>query len=193
MRRPDHLSCETCYQLSLICTSVICGVFMKWSTFEVLSSSTLAYFVAKKGEKNGISILSICLLVCIYFAHMYAYACIVVVAFIFQLFQVLGRCCHVCYNILMFLMMIWDYVLSIFNMYMFHANVHQHVRSMSKKTCVDVGIDAATSLWCYVLGIYFSQYSCFVLVPCSCSLKILELVCGCCMHLYLAADATTSY
>ena len=27
MRRPDRLSCEICYQLLLICTSLICGVF----------------------------------------------------------------------------------------------------------------------------------------------------------------------
>jgi len=35
-----------------------------------------------------------------------AYACITVVAFILQLFQVMCRCCPLCYNILMFLMMI---------------------------------------------------------------------------------------
>jgi len=49
-----------------------------------LCACILAYFVAKKGEKNGISILSICLFVCINFAaiwmcvvlHLFLYACI---------------------------------------------------------------------------------------------------------------------
>lgn len=70
----------------------------------------LAYFVAKREEKNGIFILSICLicyvLFCIYFADLLVMPVLSVVAFIFQLIQVMCRCCLGCYNILMFLMMI---------------------------------------------------------------------------------------
>jgi len=53
MRRLDHLCCETCYQFFPICTSLNCGVFMQRSTHAVLYLYVLAYFVAKKGEKNG--------------------------------------------------------------------------------------------------------------------------------------------
>jgi hypothetical protein len=58
----------------------------------------LAYFVAKKGKKNGISILSKCLsmcyyvLFCIYFADFPVMPVFSGVAFILQLFQVVYRC-----------------------------------------------------------------------------------------------------
>jgi hypothetical protein len=58
----------------------------------------LAYFVAKKGEKNGISILSICLsmcyyvLFCIYFADLLVMPVFSGVALILHLFQVVCRC-----------------------------------------------------------------------------------------------------
>ena len=72
--------------------------------FLVFSYETyLAYFVAKKGEKNGIYTLYACilsafilhpfecvLLYCTYFCmHVFS-----VVAFILQLFQVMCRCWH---------------------------------------------------------------------------------------------------
>ena len=157
MRRLDHLCCETCYQFSLICTSMICGLYMQWSTSEVLYLYVLAYFVAKKGEKNSISILSICLFVCIYFTVIWYCTCFCmpvfsVVAFILQLFQVLCRSWHSCCNILMFLMMIWESVLSIFLLYMF-TRMLKHVC----ETCVDVKSNDATS-WCCPEKLFFSVF-----------------------------------
>jgi len=57
---------------------------------------------------------------------------------------------------------------------------------------IDVGTYAATSLW-WFLGIYFSQY----FYDCTSSLLLFSRIIGTCLllllHLYVAADATTSY
>jgi len=83
--------------------------------------------MAKKGDKNGKSILSIfvclCVYVCIYFAAMLAcYACISVVAFILQLFQV---CVDVGIDIAASLCWCWEFIfLFLLILCMFPADVH---------------------------------------------------------------------
>jgi len=65
----------------------------------------LAYFVAKKEKKKiYMSLYMLVYSVFILQNCLYAYACITVVAIILQLFQVMCRCCLLCYNVLMFLM-----------------------------------------------------------------------------------------
>jgi hypothetical protein len=76
---------------------LICGLLVPPEVY-MHEDFMLAYFVAKKGEKNGISILSICLsmcyyvLFCIYFADLPVMPVFSGVAFILQLFQVVCRC-----------------------------------------------------------------------------------------------------
>ena len=77
----------------------------------------LAYFVAKKGEKNGISILSKCL--CMFYSAFISQICLLCLCLYccccciyFATISGLCRCCHGCCNILLLLMMIWEIVLS---------------------------------------------------------------------------------
>jgi hypothetical protein len=89
-RMLKHLICLTLFFLLKFSCSMSCTVVVYTP-----EGFMLAYFVAKKGEKNGIFILSICLclcyyvLFCIYFADLPVFSG---VAFILQLFQVVCRC-----------------------------------------------------------------------------------------------------
>jgi len=93
----------------------------------------------------------------------------------------LCRCCLGRCNILMFLMMIWESVLSTFKLYKFLAL--EHVWCCSR--CWH---------WCCNISMMFWEFIFLIIsLLCTCSLlllyQILELVC---MHLYVA-DAATSY
>jgi len=92
----------------LLCMPLMC-ISMK--------SFLLAYFVAIKGEKNGISILSECPCMCysafisqIFLLCLCLYCCCCCICF--ATISGLCRCCHGCCNILLLLMMIWEFVLS---------------------------------------------------------------------------------
>jgi len=81
----------------ILCTLGNFGLCIKtygtFSGYQILCmiffSHVLAYFTAKKGEKNGITIHSICLCLMCVLMHFFfmLHVCLYVVAFILELFQ----------------------------------------------------------------------------------------------------------
>jgi len=117
----------------------------------------LAYFMAKKGEKKiYLSLIYACVF-CIYFAELSVmpmvclclyYCCCIYFATV----SGMCRCCLLCYNILVFFTMIWDFVLSIFILYMFLEHVWCSCRCWH--LCYNISM--------MILGIYFSEHFYFL-------------------------------
>jgi len=104
---------------SLFLPWILCeaGFYLYSAVYILMKNFLLAYFVAIKGEKNGIYILFECL--CMFYSAFISQICLLCLCLYccccyiyFATILGLCRCCHGCCNILLLLMMIWEYVLS---------------------------------------------------------------------------------